>query len=244
VRARLDEHQGVEAWQVFNLKDEVVMEVQTQEPAIEEAKKRALVGRVRATWHSRLGALQGEVDYSTTASRSKEPGAGAIEKALKKGMELHADVSGSGLRVVSVEEVVDANDKAKNKVVAYAKVWNLDKALSLVAEDLRQGRLSNRPSGWSGSTTATGKLDEWVLEGRDLMAWAEGDEIVVRLKGTIHEGRGGKDPDYEPERMVYGTLTKVGRGVDFFEACRQAVEDPGVFVDRDVAKSQESAVTL
>ena len=242
MRARLDEYQEVEAWQLFDLKDEVVAEHETQELAIEEAQRRAQEKRVRAVWHSRRGELQGEVDYSTVFSRSREPGAGEIEKALKKGLELHADISGSGLRIVSVEEVVDESDKAKNKVVAYARHFSLETALGFVAHDLGRGRGGRRPNYLTGSLSASGRLDEWVLEGRDLMAWAEGDEIVCRLKGTIHEGRGGKDPKWEPERMVYGTLTKLGRGKDFFEASQAALADEGIFVDRNVEK--ESVPTL
>ena len=215
----------VEAWEVYDLKDELLGEFAAEEEAINAAKARAQEEQVRATWHSREGRLVGEADYSTATSRMQEPGAGAIEKALAQGLELHADTSGSGLRVVTVEQVIDPENKAKNKVVAHASHYSLDIALAMVAQELASGRKPKAPRYLTGTTSATSRLDDWVLQGNSLMATADRDGVLIRLYGLEHKTREGK--------LVWGTLVKVGSGKDFFEACLAALDAPEAFIERE-----------
>lgn len=232
MRARLNEYEHVTAWEVWTPKDEPSLSKETQDEAIAEAKKLAQAERLRATWHSRVGALVGEVDYSTVFSRSKEVGHGEIEKALKQGYRLYADCSGSGLRIVSVERTQATKVGEKNKVemLASAAHFSLECALMYVAEDLKRGKKLKRTQYWTGSGQASGKLDEWVLQGRRMEVYAEGEEIVCKLSGLVHETK-----EVEGKRdMVFGTLSKLGRGKDFFEASASAVAERGVFVSREV----------
>jgi hypothetical protein len=259
VRPKFSEYEYVEGWEIYSPHDHLLVMRETQEWAISETKALAQAQRIRATWHDRGGHLMGEVDYSTVFSRRAEPNAGAIEDVLKDGYRLFADCSGSGLRVVSVERKFAAvgGKKERTEVLAVEKHYSLEVALAWVEEDLVKGQgkprrkvtVKGRTAYWSGSTRATSHLDEWIMQGRQMEVWAEGDinspdEIVVCLSGLMVEGRGGKDPVQEREEVIFGTLTKTGRGQDFFEASQRAIEDPGVFVGREVIKQPENAVTL
>ena len=97
-----------------------------------------------------------------------------IDRALRSGLRLHAFLSGGGLRVVRVE-----ND---GKLAGYGEHPYIQEALRLADKTLRPlGRMPKKSKYLTGSATAIGPLDEWVLSGNTFDAWVEDNKVVVQL---------------------------------------------------------------
>ena len=158
---------------------------------------------------------------------------GEIDKALEgKGVRLRGFRSGGGLRVVRVEQ---AQGKGEAKLLGYGEHYDAERALKHCAEDLAAGgRPYEEVYGkkhthyLTGSASASGPLDAWLLEGGTIDAWcvlargSQEKEVVVELKSLDHMVVKGE--------MVFGEMLKTGHGRDFRAALRSAVDGPEMFV--------------
>lgn len=105
-----------------------------------------------------------------------------IEKALKNGCKLHGFRSGGGLRVISIEK----GSKSKG----YGEHPNVEDALSHANEDVLAGGREYKkvygklkPHYLTGSQTATSSLDDWLLRGNTIDAYAQKGKVIVELRG-------------------------------------------------------------
>ena len=105
-----------------------------------------------------------------------------INKAIKKGCRVHAFLSGGGLRVVRIEKL--------GKLKGYGEHPQIEDALTHANEDFLAGGRpykkvygGKKPHYLTGSSTSSGPLDQWLLQGHTFDAWQEGDDVVFQLKG-------------------------------------------------------------
>lgn len=107
-----------------------------------------------------------------------------IDKALREGCKLHAFRSGGGLRVIRIEK-----GKRGGKLVGYGEHPYVDEALRLADRTMRPilGRMPKKSVYLTGSSSSSGPLDEWILQGHTFDAWAEADgTIVAKLLNSFY----------------------------------------------------------
>lgn len=112
-----------------------------------------------------------------------------IRQALRNGCILNAFKGGGGLRVVRLGTKGTPEDLGEGMSIAYGEHPHVEGALVLANEDFQAG---GRPHDdvygrthhhyVTGSTTPSGCLDGWLLDGSLLIAWQEGEEVAVQLR--------------------------------------------------------------
>jgi len=107
-----------------------------------------------------------------------------IERSLREGCRVHAFRSGGGLRVVRIER--------DGELKGYGEHPQVEDALSHADEDFLAGGRKygdvygvTKPHYWTGSSTPTSQLDQWLLSGHTFDVWREGDDVVFQLKGWV-----------------------------------------------------------
>lgn len=139
-----------------------------------------------------------------------------IRQALQDGYILNAFKSGGGLRVIRLGTKGNRENLGEGMSIAYGEHPHVEGALVLANEDFQAGgRPHHEVYGrthdhyLTGSTTPSGSLDGWLLDGSLLIAWQEGEEIVVHLR--VYDATDD-----------LRTIVKSGRGRTLHEAVQNA----------------------
>jgi hypothetical protein len=105
-----------------------------------------------------------------------------IEMALKDGARMHGFLSGGGLRVVRIEK--------DGELKGYGEHPNVEEALSHANKDILYGGRPYKlvygvlnPHYLTGSSTASSRLDGWLLKGNTFDSYAKRQSIITELRG-------------------------------------------------------------
>lgn len=126
-----------------------------------------------------------------------------LEKALREGCRLHGFSSGGGLRVIRLEQ--------EGNLRGYGEHPNVEDALSHANEDFLAGGREykevygkSKPHYLTGSENVTSPLDGWLIQGRTIDSYIQGEEVVVELRGLTQT---------EIPEDVIERVNATGRGV-------------------------------
>lgn len=121
--------------------------------------------------------------------KSKKSG---IETALDDGRIIHGFLSGGGLRVIRIENMLK-HSKRGNKLHAYGEHPDVNEALKHADEDyLAGGRKYEdvygklHPNYLTGSSSSTSDLDLFLRKGNSFDCFKRGERVVVRLNAWVH----------------------------------------------------------
>ena len=137
--------------------------------------------------------------------------ASTIETALRSGAKLHAFMSGGGLRVTRLER--------DGHLVGYGEAPEIEESLRHVVEDFEAGGRPYREvygkiheHYLTGQSKPSSPLDAWIRQGQTFDAWADGDTIVVALRGYVHHEA---PPGFDARVMAGETLEWESRGYTY-----------------------------
>lgn len=129
-----------------------------------------------------------------------------IEKALREGGQLHAFMSGGGLRVLRIEK-----GKRGGKLIAYGEHPTVDEAFRILGDDFKAGgRDYNKVYGkieehyLTGQSMPEGELDAWIRKGSTFDARFTKGEFVFELTGL----EDSRTPDDTVKRCTAGETVK------------------------------------